>query len=195
MAQEIINVGTGDNRGTGEPLRSAMVKSNNNFTELYNKATFTFVSDDTFVIPIDTTPSHMTGLLYIGSLKGVTIDTATGSAVNSSGRSLNMTGTLAFQLERVSQGDVTLWFYSERSNDGINWAKNINSLREIVVSKDGIDYKSGFSFTQNTWQDGEYLRFQFCCSDSLKLKFLQRSKVIGLDSVLSHSLIWNMSEH
>lgn len=37
MAQNIINVGTGNNTGDGEPLRSAMIKSNNNFTELYNE--------------------------------------------------------------------------------------------------------------------------------------------------------------
>ena len=35
MAQEIINVGTSANDGTGDALRNAFIKSNNNFTELY----------------------------------------------------------------------------------------------------------------------------------------------------------------
>ena len=35
MAQSIINVGTSNNSGDGEPLRSAGIKINNNFTELY----------------------------------------------------------------------------------------------------------------------------------------------------------------
>ena len=35
MAQEIIDVGSGNNAGDGEPVRSAFVKVNNNFTELY----------------------------------------------------------------------------------------------------------------------------------------------------------------
>ena len=39
MAQEIINIGTGDNTGNGENLRTTGVKINNNFTELYGYAT------------------------------------------------------------------------------------------------------------------------------------------------------------
>tara|TARA_R110002111_G_scaffold219870_2_gene282038 strand:- start:11593 stop:12192 length:600 start_codon:yes stop_codon:yes gene_type:complete len=35
MAQEIINVGSGDNSGNGDPLRTAMIKVQNNFDELY----------------------------------------------------------------------------------------------------------------------------------------------------------------
>lgn len=35
MAQEIIDIGTGDNTGNGDPLRTALVKVNNNFDELY----------------------------------------------------------------------------------------------------------------------------------------------------------------
>jgi hypothetical protein len=36
MAKQIINVGTAANAGDGEPLRDALVKTNGNFTELYN---------------------------------------------------------------------------------------------------------------------------------------------------------------
>lgn len=35
MAQEIINVGSADNSGNGDPLRTAMIKIQNNFDELY----------------------------------------------------------------------------------------------------------------------------------------------------------------
>lgn len=35
MAQEIINVGTSANDGTGDALRNAFIKTNNNFTEVY----------------------------------------------------------------------------------------------------------------------------------------------------------------
>lgn len=35
MAQQIINVGAAPNDGTGDPLRDAMIKANDNFTELY----------------------------------------------------------------------------------------------------------------------------------------------------------------
>ena len=36
MAQQIIDVGTGANSGNGDPNRTAWVKANDNFTELYN---------------------------------------------------------------------------------------------------------------------------------------------------------------
>ena len=35
MTQQTINIGTGANDGTGDNLRSAMDKSNDNFDELY----------------------------------------------------------------------------------------------------------------------------------------------------------------
>jgi len=38
MAKQTINIGTSANDGTGDPLRTAMDKTNDNFTELYNGA-------------------------------------------------------------------------------------------------------------------------------------------------------------
>ena len=35
MAQKTINVGSAANSGGGDPLRNAMIKINENFTELY----------------------------------------------------------------------------------------------------------------------------------------------------------------
>ena len=37
MAKQTINIGTTANDGTGDPIRSAFDKSNDNFTELYSK--------------------------------------------------------------------------------------------------------------------------------------------------------------
>lgn len=37
MAKQIVNVGTTANSGGGDPLRSAMIKINENFTEIYNR--------------------------------------------------------------------------------------------------------------------------------------------------------------
>ena len=36
MAKQTINIGTSPNDGTGDPLRNAFNKANENFTELYN---------------------------------------------------------------------------------------------------------------------------------------------------------------
>jgi hypothetical protein len=38
MAREIINVGTAPNDGTGDPIRTAYIKCNSNFAELYAQA-------------------------------------------------------------------------------------------------------------------------------------------------------------
>ncbi len=37
MAQEVINVGSAPNDGTGDPIRTAYIKCNNNFGELYSR--------------------------------------------------------------------------------------------------------------------------------------------------------------
>lgn len=37
MVQQVINVGTSANDGTGDPLRSAFTKINSNFSEIYGK--------------------------------------------------------------------------------------------------------------------------------------------------------------
>jgi len=37
MAREVINVGAVPNDGTGDPIRTAYIKCNNNFGELYSR--------------------------------------------------------------------------------------------------------------------------------------------------------------
>ena len=37
MAREIINVGAAPNDGQGDPIRTAFIKTNNNFGELYSR--------------------------------------------------------------------------------------------------------------------------------------------------------------
>lgn len=39
MAKQVINVGQAANDGTGDPVRIAMIKVNDNFTELYEQST------------------------------------------------------------------------------------------------------------------------------------------------------------
>ena len=61
MAKQEINIGTIPNDGTGDPLRDAFDKTNNNFTELYNVAGWA-VYGDSETSP--TTQTHPTCLLY-----------------------------------------------------------------------------------------------------------------------------------
>jgi len=41
MTREVINVGTVPNDGLGDPLRTAYIKCNNNFGELYSRVQIT----------------------------------------------------------------------------------------------------------------------------------------------------------
>lgn len=45
MAQQTINIGTTANDGTGDPLRTAFDKANDNFTELYGAGSLSLASD------------------------------------------------------------------------------------------------------------------------------------------------------
>lgn len=49
MTQQIINIGSVANDGSGDPLRTAFSKTNDNFTELYS--TVTPISGSVFKIP------------------------------------------------------------------------------------------------------------------------------------------------
>lgn len=53
MAQQIIGIGTNPDDGTGDPLRTAFDKSNQNFTELYNLHADTYTSNVTFTVGSD----------------------------------------------------------------------------------------------------------------------------------------------
>ena len=63
MAKQNINIGTNANDGTGDPLRTAFQKINDNFAELYGDDS----SADTFTSPQITTPT-ITGLTTIDSI-------------------------------------------------------------------------------------------------------------------------------
>lgn len=46
MAKQVINVGSSSNDGTGDTLRAAFIKSNANFTELYDDIDLKANADD-----------------------------------------------------------------------------------------------------------------------------------------------------
>jgi hypothetical protein len=73
MAQQIINVGTTPNDGTGDPLRSALQKVNANETELY-AAVATKLTLKSNLLDISTNPNYPVGAigdLYIIGTAGI----------------------------------------------------------------------------------------------------------------------------
>jgi len=55
MAQQTIGIGTAANDGTGDPLRTAFTKTNDNFDELYDKV-FSLAISHTYIAEGDETP-------------------------------------------------------------------------------------------------------------------------------------------
>jgi len=69
MAKQIINIGTTANDGTGDPLRTAMDKVNDNFDEVYNFTGWEQITDSTYTIgsPLSIS-SGVTGKLLTGTV-------------------------------------------------------------------------------------------------------------------------------
>lgn len=63
MTQQIINVGTGANTGTGDTILTAMNKANANFTDLYNTTNMMVLSFNTRIGNIVLTSADVTGAL------------------------------------------------------------------------------------------------------------------------------------
>jgi hypothetical protein len=95
MAQQIINVGNVANDGQGDPVREAFIKTNENFTELYNAGGVTGIQNGNSNIVIAESSSiamAVTGIsnVFVVSETGTTtLGTVKGNAVSVTG---NITG-------------------------------------------------------------------------------------------------------
>ena len=94
MAKQTINIGTSANDGTGDPLRSAMDKTNDNFTELYNGAGG--VADDAI-----TYAKLGTEFTDIQALSGTTVNWSEATIFTKT-----ITGTEALTFSNVETGKV-----------------------------------------------------------------------------------------
>lgn len=94
MAKQTINIGTNANDGTGDPLRTAFQKINDNFAELYGDDS----SADTFTSPQITTPT-ITGTTTIDHL--IFNDNYISTATNAN-LELNPGGTGTIELQAAT---------------------------------------------------------------------------------------------
>jgi len=94
MAKQTINIGTNANDGTGDPLRTAFQKINDNFAELYGDDS----SADTFTSPQITTPT-ITGTATIDNLIFNDSEISTSSNAN---LNLNPGGTGTIELQAAT---------------------------------------------------------------------------------------------
>ena len=77
MAKQTVNIGSAANDGTGDPLRTAFDKLNDNFDEVYgdNFVTNARIADD--AIDHDELAARYTASSAVTSATAITLDTAT----------------------------------------------------------------------------------------------------------------------
>jgi hypothetical protein len=157
MAKQTINIGSTANDGTGDPLRTAFDKCNDNFTELYSAVNPTssnlqftgnsLISEDTNGgITIDpngtgtielASSANVTGTLtVVGGINmngSLTVDTI----VTESNQNLNITpgGTGSIILDGITLADTTI--SASSSNDSLT----LNPSGTGRVNIDGINIK------------------------------------------------------
>ena len=157
------------------------------------KTFFSVESKTDLTIPDKATPTFILNLAQINGLNGFTIDAATGSVINTSGRTLTMRGTLAIQYLHTGTTATDFFIYSESSADGITWVKNADSLRKFRIAKDGEDYKTIAAFTETGWTDGTYVRYMFSKTGGA-MNLANLSETFGADTIEGHSFFWTMKE-
>lgn len=100
MSQQIINVGSAPNDGLGDPIRTAFIKTNDNFTELFATGGVTGIANGTSNVVIPTANGNVN--ISVNGVSNVGVFTQTGAnllALTTSGNITavgNITGTYYF---------------------------------------------------------------------------------------------------
>jgi hypothetical protein len=132
MSQQIINVGTAPDDGAGDPLRTAFIKTNQNFTELYATAGITGIANGSSNISIPLANGNVN--LSAGGTANVLIIRSAGA---------NVTGTLGVQgLTKLT----TLSTTGSIQNAGDYVGVNISATGNI----DGGNLNAGTGITGQT---------------------------------------------
>ena len=164
MAQQLIGIGTTANDGTGDPLRSAFDKSNDNFTELYGKPdlslatnTLTLTKPDGTTDTVDLAPYLDDTAIVSASIDGagtvtfVNSDTSTftldlSSLLDDTNLITSVDGGTGLEVDTTT-GDVTV----SVSDNGIDHQQLSNSYTALSALGTGssfaINFDSAATFT------------------------------------------------
>jgi len=106
MAQQIINVGEAPNDGAGDPLRTAFVKSNDNFSELYAIGGITGIANGTSRISIPLANGSI--LMSVSNVANVATLTSSGLQIvgNSSATGTTAAGNITVGGTLVANGTI-----------------------------------------------------------------------------------------
>jgi len=106
MAQQIINVGEAPNDGAGDPLRTAFIKSNDNFSELYSIGGITGIANGTSNISIPLANGSI--LMSVSNVANVATLTSSGLQIvgNSSATGTAAAGNITVGGTLVANGTI-----------------------------------------------------------------------------------------
>ena len=178
MARQTINIGTTANDGTGDPLRSAFDKINDNFLELYGAdSDATTFNNPTLVGALMTDDLDLNGNKIISASNGnITLDpqgtgtieltantNITGTATVSS--TLNVTGLSTLASLTLASGatvtelstDGTL---ADNSDTAVPTEKSVKTYVDAQVTASDLDFTADDSTTNSIDLDSEVLEFK-----------------------------------
>ena len=133
MAQQTINIGSSANDGTGDPLRTAFDKINDNFTELYGSSPFGTIislSGNT----ISTNQSNADLVLRGNGTGGVVAD-----SIKFSGTTISSDDSTSIQVNE--NFDVEVFEFDNNDPDKLirkNFDKDYKSLNGEMITEDYI---------------------------------------------------------
>lgn len=148
MAQQTINIGTVANDGTGDPLRTAFDKINDNFTELYSDESTAEVNS--IVAGSGISVDQATGTVTVTNDspdQTVTLTASTGMSIT--GTYPNFTIASVIEGNATHTGDVTGSTALTIANDVIDYAKmGTEFTTAAVISASDVDFSSAAVFTK-----------------------------------------------
>jgi hypothetical protein len=150
MAKQTINIGTSANDGTGDPLRTAFDKVNDNFTELYSDDAGDVDSVNAGTgISVDQTTGAVT---VTNSAPDQTVSLTDGTGISTSGTYPSFTITNSAP-NATHTGDVTGSGTLTIANDVITYAKLGTEFTTSAALATNVDFDTAQVFTKTLTAD------------------------------------------
>ncbi len=139
-------------------------------------------------------PSYFEDIILIKAGGFEISDALTGAVKNISGRTIElMKGTVSFNPDNVGGGSPEFYLFSERSEDGITWTLNADSLRPIEISNNSETFRTVVS-TVVDLPNNYHLRFRMF-TDTGSVNFdPTAANVLGGQTITGPSVDWNLNE-
>lgn len=138
MAKQTINIGTVANDGTGDPLRTAFDKANDNFTEVYSKPDLTLAANTLTLTKADGTTDTVDLSTYLDedarAISSGTLNAATGIVTFTRDDASTFTLDLSGLLDDTVANDATITLTAGSGlTGGGDFTTNQSSAETIIL--------------------------------------------------------------